>query len=163
MKHWSVMLVAAVACAAPLAAPAQPDFAAKAESAVRTQLHDPGSAVFRGMQTSATGDVCGEVDSRNIEGGRTGFARFLFDHQTAKAALALHDPDFHQFFAMDDNEYTNGNAAIIADDACSFVKKWVAMCPVDMAREEIRAKSLCTLYNGGSKGRARLKTIIGYH
>lgn len=56
-------------------------------------------------------------------------------------------------FVMDDNEYIDGNAAVITDDACSFVNKWVAVYPAALAREEFRAKSLCALYDGGSKGR----------
>ena len=142
------------------AAPAD-DAITRASHAVRIQLRDPGSAVFRGMAVSARGDVCGQVDSRNAEGGRTGFARFVYDHASAKAALALHDPDFRQFFIMDDNEYTNGNAALITDDACRFVKDWVALCPAGQARAELRSRALCALYDGGSKGRARLKQIVG--
>jgi hypothetical protein len=75
--------------------------------------------------------------------------------------LALRDPDFRQFFVMDDNEYTNGNAPAITDDACRFVRTWVALCPADMARQEMRSRKLCALYDGGSLGRAKLKRIVG--
>lgn len=132
-----------------------------AHRAVQAQLRDPASAVFRDVGASERGDVCGEVDSRNIEGGRTGFARFVYDHRTGKAILALHDPDFRQFFIMDDNEYTNGNAALITGEACGFVRKWAATCPADMARREAHAGALCALYDGGKNGRARLKKLIG--
>lgn len=134
---------------------------ADARHAVAAQLYAPASAVFRKTEATTVGDTCGEVDSRNIEGSRTGFARFIYDHKTQKAILSLRDPDFHQFFVMDDNEYTNGNAALITDDACRFVEKWVATCPSDLVRSELHAKALCSLYNGGSSGRSRLKKLVG--
>jgi hypothetical protein len=64
---------------------------------------------------------------------------------------------------MDDNEYTNGNAALITDDACRFVEKWVATCPSGLVRDELHAKALCSLYKGGSSGRSRLKKLVGVH
>lgn len=137
------------------------DAIATAKQAVLAQLHDPGSAVFRGVKVSVKQDVCGQVDSRNVEGGRTGYARFIFDHRTRKTTLSLHDPNFRQFFVMVENEYTNGNAVVITDDACSFVRSWTSMCPADMARGDVHAKALCALYFGGAKGRARLKKIVG--
>jgi hypothetical protein len=148
-------------CTSLRADPAADSAIARARQAVRVQLYDPGSARFRNVKASAQGDVCGQVDSRNVEGGRTGFARFVYDHRTRTAALALRDPDFRQFFIMDDNEYTNGNAAVITDDACRFVRSWVGLCPSDMARREMHARALCALYDGGSTGRARLKRIVG--
>lgn len=144
-----------------LAAPPGKGLIAEARHAVGAQLYAPASAVFRRTETTSLGDTCGEVDSRNIEGSRTGFARFIYDHKTRKALLSLHDPDFHQFFVMDDNEYTNGNAALITDDACRFVEKWVATCPSDLVRNELHAKALCSLYKAGSNGRSRLKKLVG--
>jgi hypothetical protein len=61
---------------------------------------------------------------------------------------------------MDDNEYTNGNAVLITDDACRFVQRWVALCPYDLARSEFHAKAMCSLYHEGSSGRARLKKLV---
>lgn len=157
-----LMLGVGILPCAPLRAdPAADSAIARARQAVRVQLYDPGSARFRNVKASAQGDVCGQVDSRNIEGGHTGFARFVYDHRTRTAALALRDPDFRQFFVMDDNEYTNGNAAVITDDACRFVRSWVSLCPSATARREMHARALCALYDGGSRGRARLKRIVG--
>jgi hypothetical protein len=159
--QWVALLVVLGTSLSAVTARPMSGISSKARLAARAELYAPASAVFRGMETTPLGDACGEIDSRNIEGSRTGFARFIYDHKTQKAALSLHDPDFHQFFVMDDNEYTNGNAALITDDACRFVEKWVATCPSDLARRELHAKALCNLYHGGSSGRSRLKTLVG--
>src|ERR1700761_1767526 len=157
------LLAAALALCAPLAAaqPAQ-DAVSSAQAAVRKQLFAPDSATFRRVTATRTGNVCGEVDSRNIEGGRSGYARFVYDRRKETATLSLHDPDFRQFFVMDDNEYTNGNAAVITNDACRFTQLWVSTCTPDLAREERHAQKLCKLYAGGPRERARLKTLVGF-
>lgn len=55
------------------------DAIGNARLAVQKQLYAPKSAVFKNVRVSPIGDVCGEVDSQNIEGGRTGFAHFVYD------------------------------------------------------------------------------------
>lgn len=157
---WITLVALGVGLTFARAAPVGSVVIAGALNAVGAQLYAPSSAVFRKTETTARGDTCGLVDSRNIEGSRTGFARFIYDHNTRKAVLSLHDPDFHQFFVMNDNEYTNGNAALITDDACRFVDNWVATCPSDLVRSELHAKALCSLYRGGSSGRLRLKKLV---
>ena len=156
-----LVAVAIILCAPVASAQSAQDTAAAAQTAVRKQLFAPDSAMFRRVAATKAGNVCGEVDSRNIEGGRTGYARFVYDRRKKRATLSLHDPDFRQFFVMDDNEYTNGNAAVITNDACRFTQLWVSTCTPDLAREERHAQKLCKLYAGGPRERARLKTLVG--
>ena len=70
----------------------------------------------------------------------------FYDRKTRKALLSLRDPDFHQFFVMDDNEYTNGNAALITDDACRFVEKWVATCPFGYRSKRAFTPRRCVIF-----------------
>jgi hypothetical protein len=134
---------------------------AKAHEAVTSQLYNPASAIFRNDAIGRHASVCGEVDSRNREGGRTGFARYVFDNRNGSTLLLLRNPDFHQFFVMDDNEYTNGNAALITDDACRFIDEWNAVCTEAQVKSEKVATSQCKLYRGGPQTRARLKRLVG--
>lgn len=62
---------------------------AQAKHAVRENLKDPMSAVFKEVYVTKDG-VCGEVNAKNGYGGYSGFSRFVF---AKKAGVALINPD----------------------------------------------------------------------
>lgn len=84
---WSAFSASRQAAAADAASAATAAFAltpqGRAQAAVRRQMHDPGSAVFRNefAAKSVPGTWCGEVNGRNLMGGMVGFARFVVDLQ----------------------------------------------------------------------------------
>jgi hypothetical protein len=49
---------------------------ADAKDTVKEKLVDPRSAEFKNVRATATGNVCGEVNSKNRMGGYVGFKHF---------------------------------------------------------------------------------------
>jgi hypothetical protein len=66
-----------------------------AKDAVKQELTDPDSAVFRNERITTLGAVCGEVNSRNRMGGYGGFRHFQVSTFGGKQTVWMDDNDLH--------------------------------------------------------------------
>ncbi len=64
-----------------------------AEYAIKEDLGDPASAIFRGFRINHEGVVCGEVNAKDRSGTLTGFRQFIFYSHTGDSRVAPVDMD----------------------------------------------------------------------
>lgn len=75
----------------------------KGKDAIKHQLRDPSSAEFRNVFISVKADgvqaACGEVNSNNAFGGKTGFKRFVADGRVFAVLEKANDSEFNEVWS----------------------------------------------------------------
>jgi hypothetical protein len=87
-----ILIAVAIFFSRPEPAPKpKPDAFERVKAAVASQLSDPVSAQFRGMEQKVFG-YCGEVNPKNRMGGYVGFMKFhAYEQRTDKWEITLND------------------------------------------------------------------------
>lgn len=134
---------------------------AKAHEAIKQALFDPDAAQFRNEETSSSGDVCGEVNSKNRFGAYVGFSRYVYTGSSGLVGVSEGDPDFAEYYRESSNEFMRDDAFKKIQNACTFAAEWNIYCPEDMKSAEENANRQCKLWTSGGADEQKLKAEVG--